>query len=178
MVGVVTVVAVGRSEGDGGALPPLVERRLWRPRLHRENLSAKGFDIPPGDELRTTAVHDVQLFAALVSTGLGVGLVEETLKVFVWGLITQLPLRRGCISVGGLLLAGPPRRGGAFPGGLVAPLAKALRELLDLAALGGAVASPMMNKARLRVGALLTWALATGVLAPSRCCCSGRTPNS
>jgi hypothetical protein len=104
-----------------------------------------------------------------------VRLVEETLEVFVWGLIPQLPLRRGCIGIGGLLLAGPPRRGGAFPGGLVTPLAKALRELLDLAALGGAVASPRMNRLRPGVSALLTWVLAAGVLAPGRCCCSNRT---
>jgi hypothetical protein len=85
--------------------------------------------------------------------------VEETLEVFVWGLIPQLPLRRGSIGIGGLLLAGPPRRGGAFPGGLVTPFAKALRELLDLAALGGAVASPRMSRARPGVGALLSWRL-------------------
>jgi hypothetical protein len=170
--------AVRRPEGDGSALPPLVGRHLWCPRLHRENLLAKGFDIPPGDELRTAAVHDVQLFMTLIPTGLGVRLLEETIEVFVWGLIPQLPLHRGCISIGGLLLAGPPQRGGAFPRGLVAPLAKALRELLDLTALGGAVVSPRMNRARPRVGALLMWALATGVLAPGRCCCSDRTLNS
>jgi hypothetical protein len=72
--------------------------------------------------------------------------VEEALEVLVWGLIPQLPLRRSCIGIGGLLLAGPPRRGSAFLGSLVAPLAKALCELLDLAALGGAVASPRMNR--------------------------------
>jgi hypothetical protein len=59
---------------------------------------------------------------------------------------------------------------------LVAPLAKALRELLDLAALGGAVASPRMNRTRPRVGALLSWALASGVLAPGRCSGNGWTP--
>jgi hypothetical protein len=92
--------------------------------------------------------------------------VEETLEVFVGGLIPQLPLRCSYVGIGGFLLAGPPWRGGAFPGGLVAPLAKALCELLDLAALGGAVASPRMNRARPGVGALLLWALASGVLAP------------
>jgi hypothetical protein len=68
--------------------------------------------------------------------------VEENLKVLVWGLVPQLPLYRSCISIGELLLAEPPRRGGAILGGLVAPLAKALCEFLDLAALGGAVVSP------------------------------------
>jgi hypothetical protein len=92
--------------------------------------------------------------------------VEETLEVFIGGLIPQLPLHRGCIGIGGFLLAGPLRRGGAFPRGLVAPLAKALRELLDLAALDGTVASPRMDRVRPGVGALLTWALASGVLAP------------
>jgi hypothetical protein len=103
--------------------------------------------------------------------------VEETLEVFVGGLIPQLPLRRGRVGIGGFLLAGPPRRGGTFPRGLVTPLAKALRELLDLAALGGAVASPRMNRARPGVGALLTWALASGVLAPGRRSSNGRTPD-
>jgi hypothetical protein len=103
--------------------------------------------------------------------------MEKTLKVFVGGLIPQFPLRRGCIGVGDLLLARPPRRGGAFPGGLVTPLVEALRELLDLAALGGAVASPRMDRARPRVGALLSWALAAGVLAPGRCCCNSRAPD-
>jgi hypothetical protein len=77
--------AVRWPKGDGDALPPLVGRCLWRRRLHREDLPAKGFYIPPGDEVRATAVHDVQLLAALVTTGLGVGLVEETLEVFVGG---------------------------------------------------------------------------------------------
>jgi hypothetical protein len=60
---------------------------------------------------------------------------------------------------------------------LVTPLAEALRELLDLAALGGAVASPRVNRARPEVGALLPWALATGVLAPGRCRSNGRSPD-
>jgi hypothetical protein len=75
----------------------------------------KGCNVPPRDEVRAAAVHDVQLLAALVTPGLGVGLLEETLEVFVGGLIPQLPLRRGRIGVGDLLLAGPPWRGGAFP---------------------------------------------------------------
>jgi hypothetical protein len=79
--------AVRWPKGDGGVLPPLVVRRLRRPRLRRENLSAKGLDVPPGEELLTATVHDVQLLVALVTTGLGVGLVEETLGVFVGGLI-------------------------------------------------------------------------------------------
>jgi hypothetical protein len=60
---------------------------------------------------------------------------------------------------------------------LVTPLAEALCELLNLAVLGGAVASPRMNRARPRVGALLPWALASGVLAPGRRSSDGRTPN-
>jgi hypothetical protein len=51
--------AVRRPEGDGGVLPPLVRCRLWRHRLHREDLSAEGLDVPPGDELRAAAVHHV-----------------------------------------------------------------------------------------------------------------------
>jgi hypothetical protein len=147
------------------------------PRLHREDLSAKGLDVPPGDELRTATVHDVQLHAVLVSTGLGVRLVEETLEVLVGGLIPQLPLRCSCIGIGDFLLVGPLRRGGAFPGGLVTPLAEVYHEFLDLVALGGAVASPRMNRARPGVGAQLTWALASGVLAPGRRSSNGRTPD-
>jgi hypothetical protein len=103
--------------------------------------------------------------------------VEKTLEVFIGGLIPQLSLRRGRVGIGGFLLTGPPRRRAAFPRDLVAPLAKLLRELLDLAALGGAVASPRMNRARAGVGALLTWALASGVLAPGRRSSNGRTPD-
>jgi hypothetical protein len=72
--------------------------------------------------------------------------VEETLNILVWGLVPQLPLRPSCIGIGDLLLAEPPRWGGAILGGLVAPLVEALREFLDLAALGGAVASLRMNR--------------------------------
>jgi hypothetical protein len=122
--------AVRWPKGDSGALPPLVGRCPRHPWLHREDLPAKGLDIPSGDELRTAAVHDVQLLAALVSArlrvglveetlevfvgGLIVGLVEETLEVFVGGFIPQLPLSCSCIGIGDLLLAGPPRRGGTF----------------------------------------------------------------
>jgi hypothetical protein len=60
---------------------------------------------------------------------------------------------------------------------MVTPLAETFRELLDLTALSGAVASPRMNRARSGVGALLSWALAVGVLAPGRCSRNGRTPN-
>jgi hypothetical protein len=63
-----------------------------------------------------------------------------------FGLVPQLPLRHGSIGVRGLLLAGTLRRGGVILGGLVAPLAEALREFLDLAAFGGAVAGPSMNR--------------------------------
>jgi hypothetical protein len=152
-------------------------RCLRHPWLHREDLPAKGLDVPPGDKLRTAAVHNVQLLTALISAGLGIGLLEKSLEVFIGGLIPQLPLSRSYVGIGGFLLAGPPRRGGAFLGGLVPPLAEALRELLDLAALSGAVASPRMDRTRPRVGALLSWALTTGVLASGRRSCNGRTPN-
>jgi hypothetical protein len=168
--------AVKWPEGDGGVLPPPVGRRLRRPRRHREDLSAKGLDVSVGDELRTAAVHDVQLLATLVSIGLGVRLVVETLEVLVGGLIPQLPVRRSFVDVGGFLLAGPPRRGRAFLRGLVAPLAEALREPLDLAALSGTVASPWVDRARPGDGALLPWALATRVLGFDRRGSDGRTP--
>jgi hypothetical protein len=122
MVGAVTsgntpapAMFFGQSDGDGDVLPPLMGRRLRRRQPHREDLSAKGLDVPPGDKFQAAAVHHVQLLAALVTTGLRVRLVEETLKVFVGGLVPQLPLRHGRIGVGDPLLAGPPWRVGAFP---------------------------------------------------------------
>jgi hypothetical protein len=59
---------------------------------------------------------------------------------------------------------------------LITPLAKALRELLDLAALGGTVASPRVNRARPGVGALLPWVLATGFLPPVVAAATARPP--
>jgi hypothetical protein len=150
---------------------------FWCPRLHREIFSAKGLDVPPGEELRAAAVHNVQLLAALVPTRLGVGLVEETRKVLLWGLIPQLPLRHCSISVRDLLFAGSPRRGGAIPGPLVTPLAEALYEFLDLAAFSGVVASPGMNRTRPKVGTLLARVLAIQFLAPGRCCRGDQSPS-
>jgi hypothetical protein len=89
----------------------------------------------------------VQLFVALITPGLGVGLGIEALKVLLRGLVPQLLLRRGSIGVGDLLLAGPLQRGGVIPRGLLAPLADTLRELQDLATFGGAVTGSRMNRA-------------------------------
>jgi hypothetical protein len=127
-------------------VPSLQVLELSHTRPHRENFSAKGFDVPPGDELRAAAVHDVQLLVVLVPPGFRVGLVEETLKVLLWGLIPQLHLRRGSIDIRDFHLVGQPRREGVVLGGLVTPLAEPLREFLDLASFSGPVAGPRMNR--------------------------------
>jgi hypothetical protein len=103
--------------------------------------------------------------------------MEETLKVLLWGLVPQLPLRRGSVGVRVILLAVPPWWGGVTLGGLVAPLAEALLEFLDLTAFGGAVVGPRVNKTRPGVGMLFVRALAAQVLAPGRSCRSDRSPS-
>jgi len=53
-------------------------------------------------------------------------------------------------------------------GGLFTPLADVLRELLDLAAFGGTVVAPGVDRAWLSVAALLARAFAARVPAPGR----------
>jgi len=146
-------------------------RRLGRTRLHREDLSAKGLDVSLGDKLPAPAVHHIQLLAPLVIVvRVGVGLAEEALQLPVGGLIPQLPVSGGGLTVGSPFLAGPQAWRRAILGGLLAPSAYALREFLDLAALGGAVVGVRVDRARATVSILLARALATSFLAPGRCC--------
>jgi hypothetical protein len=56
-------------------------------------------------------------------------------------LIPEVPFSRDHLTVVGPLLARPAARWGAVLGRLLVPLADALRELDDLAALGGTVAT-------------------------------------
>jgi hypothetical protein len=135
----------------------------------------KSLDVSPGDELQAAAVHDVQLLATLVTPGLGVRLMVEALKALLWGLVPQPLLRRRSVDIGDLLLAGPPRRGGVILGGLLAPIADALREFQDLTTFGGAVMGSKMNKARPKVTTLLARTFAAWVLAPGCCRCSDRS---
>jgi hypothetical protein len=62
-------------------------------------------------------------------------------------LIPEVPFSRGHLTVVDPLLARPATRWGAVLGRLLAPLADALCELDDLAALGGAVATVGVHKA-------------------------------
>jgi hypothetical protein len=61
-------------------------------------------------------------------------------------------------------------RWGAILGSLLAPLADALRELDDLAALRGVVATVGVHRARAAIASLWTWVLVALVPAPSRSC--------
>ena len=60
---------------------------------------------------------------------------------------TEVPFSRGHITVVDPLLARPTMRWGAILGSLLAPLADALRELADLVALRGAVATIGVHRA-------------------------------
>jgi hypothetical protein len=62
-------------------------------------------------------------------------------------LIPEVPFSRGRVSFVDLLLARSAMRWRAIPGGLLAPLADALRELDDLSAFRGAVATVGMDMA-------------------------------
>jgi len=123
-------------------------RRLQDPRLHREEFSAKGLHVPPGDKLPASTVHYVQLLAMLLVVGVGVVLAEEVLQLSIRVLIPQLLLTSGSLTIGGLLLARSlARRGRAILGSLLASLADALHELLDFAALSIAVMSSRVDRA-------------------------------
>ena len=63
------------------------------------------------------------------------------------GLIPEVPFSHGQVTFVDLLLARPAMRRRAILGGLLAPLADALRELEDLSAFRGAVATVGMDRA-------------------------------
>jgi hypothetical protein len=72
---------------------------------------------------------------------------EDVLEDLLRGLIPEVPISHGHITVVDPLLARPATRRGAFLGSLLAPLADALHELDDLAALRGAVATVGVHRA-------------------------------
>jgi hypothetical protein len=88
-----------------------------------------------GGELPASAVHHVQLLAAVVVI-IGVGVSsDDVLEDLLWGLIPEVPFSRGQIAFVDLLLAGSATRRRAILGGLLAPLADELRELQDFSTL-------------------------------------------
>jgi hypothetical protein len=100
-----------------------------------------------GGELPASAIHYVKLLAAVaVITGVGVS-SEDVLENLLGGLIPEVPFSRGYVTFVDLLLARPAPRRRAIPRGLVAPLADALRELQDLSAFRGAMATVGVNRA-------------------------------
>jgi len=126
----------------------VVWRRLRDSRLRRKDLSAKGLHVPPGDKLPASAVHYVQLLAALLVVGVGVVVAVNALQLLSGGLVPQLLLPGSGLAVGGLLLARSlARRGRAILGSLLVSLADALHELLDFAALSIAVMSSRVDRA-------------------------------
>jgi hypothetical protein len=127
--------AVGCPEGDSGASPSLVWGCPRDPWGRRQDLAAQGLHVPAGGEFLASAVHHVQLLAAVVIiTGVGVS-SEDVLEDLLGGLIPKVSFSRGHITVVDPLLARPVTRWGAILGSLLAPLADTLHELDDLAAL-------------------------------------------
>jgi hypothetical protein len=120
---------------------------LWDPWGRLKDLAAQGLHVPTGGELPASAIHHVQLLAAVVViTEVGVS-SEDVLEDLLGGLIPEVPFSRGQVTFVDLLLARPATRRQAILGGLLVPLADALRELEDLSAFRGAVATVGMDKA-------------------------------
>jgi hypothetical protein len=100
-----------------------------------------------GGEFLASTVQHVQLLAAVVIfTGVGVS-SEDVLEDLLGGLIPEVPFSRGHITIVDPLLATPTSRWGANLGSLLTPLADALRELDDLMALPGNVATVGVHRA-------------------------------
>jgi hypothetical protein len=113
----------------------------------RKDLTAQGLHVPTGGELPASAIHHVQLLAAVIFiTGVRVS-SEDVLEDSLGGLIPKVPFSRGRVTFIDLLLARPATRRRAILGGLLVPLADALRELEDLLAFRGAVATVGMDRA-------------------------------
>ena len=107
----------------------------------------QGLHVPAGGELPASTVHHVQLLVTVgIITGVGVS-SEDVFEDLLGGLIPEVPFSRGHITVVDPLLARPATRWGAIIGSLLAPLADALHELDDLAALRDAVATVGVHKA-------------------------------
>jgi hypothetical protein len=99
-----------------------------------------------GSELPASAIHHVQLLAAVVVIIRVRVSSEDVLEDLLGGLIPEVPFRDRVTFVD-LLLAKPATRRRAILGGLLAPLADAFRELEDLSAFRGAVATVGMDMA-------------------------------
>jgi hypothetical protein len=82
----------------------------------------------------------------IVIIGVGVS-SEDVLEDLLGGLIPEVPFSRGRVTFVDLLLARPATRRRAILGGLLTPLTDALRELEDLLAFQGAVATVGMDRA-------------------------------
>jgi hypothetical protein len=107
----------------------------------------QGLHVPTGGELLAPVVHHVQLLAAIAfATGVGVS-SEDVLEDPLRGLIPEVPFSRGRVTFVDLLLARSATRHRAILGGLLVPLADALRELDDLAALRGVMATVGVDRA-------------------------------
>jgi hypothetical protein len=164
------VGAVGCPEGDSGAPPPLVWGHLQDPWGCRQDLAVQGLHVPTGGELPAPAVHYVQLLVVVVVvTGVGAS-SEDVLEDLLGGLILEVLLSRDHVIVVDPLLARSATGWGAILGRLLAPLADALRELDDLTALRGAVATVGVHMACVVVASLWSWALVALVPAPSHSC--------
>jgi hypothetical protein len=106
----------------------------------------QGLYVPTGGKLPASAIRYIQLLAAVVVlTGIGV-FSEDFLENLLGCLIPEVPFSRGQVAFIDLLLARPTMRRRAILGGL-APLADALRELQDLLALRGAMATVGVDRA-------------------------------
>jgi hypothetical protein len=106
-----------------------------------KDLAAQGLHVPTGGELLASAIHHVQLLAAVVViTGVGIS-SEDVLEVLLGGLIPEVPFSRGRATFVDLLLARPTTKRRAIPGGMLVLLADALRELEDLSTFRGIVAT-------------------------------------
>jgi hypothetical protein len=113
----------------------------------RKDLSAQGLHVPTGGELSAPAVHHIQLFAAVVVvTGVGVS-SEDILKDLLGGLIPEVPFSHGRVTFVNLLLARSATKRQAILGGLLTPLADALRELDDLSTFRGTMVTVGMDRA-------------------------------
>jgi hypothetical protein len=87
-----------------------------------------------GGELPASAIHHVQLLAAVVVITRVRVSSEDVLEDLLEGLIPEVPFSRCHVTFVDLLLARPATRRRAILGGLLASLTDALRELEDLSA--------------------------------------------
>jgi hypothetical protein len=120
---------------------------LQDPWGRRQDLAVQGLHVPAGGKFPASAVYYVHLLVAVgIITGVGVS-SEDVLEDLLKGLVPEVPFPRGHITVVDPLLARPATRWGAILGSLLAPLADTLRELDELAALRGAVATVGVHRA-------------------------------